>query len=546
LSPSLLPPADILLAAMSSIALETPLAEALSSAVHSKIVEEGWTQEDDTSLAEYIVLMLANGKTQDQIASELAGELLQDAKGTTEFAQWLFEQVNMLSNGATGSVPAEAAQPSDQLPQSIAPDPSAENGTSAIPAAYDQDMADNAPENAPRGPKGLHGGRPAGRGGRGGAGNKGTDSVLHRTRGNDRINTHSVRGVPKGPRNNQNRDVRPGMQKALNGMNMSGQPQGMPNPMMMNNGQPGQSMMTPQQQMEFMAMMEQQTRMLAQFTGMMPGAAFGQGMNQQNGQSRSLFDRVEPGRGRGGSRGRGRGGHHQNGHIKAGAKAGDGDATMEGDGQPVAAEGSPTEGEQQAEGERKPQDPSNTMCHFNLRCTNKDCAYVHQSPAAPEGTVVDMSDTCTFGAACKNTKCVAKHPSPAQRGAFQAQETCKFFPNCTKPNCPFKHPTMPLCRFGANCKTPNCQFTHLQIPCRFNPCTNLRCPYKHEPGQQKATSLADYTWTPDKQNQQDGDKEHVSDRKFVDEHAGDEELVKPEGDAPEANGNAGMREELIT
>ncbi len=133
---------------MSSIALETPLAEALSSAVHSKIVEEGWTQEDDTSLAEYIVLMLANGKTQDQIASELAGELLQDAKGTTEFAQWLFEQVNMLSNGATGSVPAEAAQPSDQLPQSIAPDPSAENGTSAIPAAYDQDMADNAPENA--------------------------------------------------------------------------------------------------------------------------------------------------------------------------------------------------------------------------------------------------------------------------------------------------------------------------------------------------------------------------------------------------------------
>jgi hypothetical protein len=137
---------------MSSIALETPLAEALSSAVHSKIVEEGWTQEDDTSLAEYIVLMLANGKTQDQIASELAGELLQDAKGTTEFAQWLFDQVNMLSNGATGSVPGEAAQSSEQVLQSIAADPSAsssaENGTSAIPAAYDQDMADNAPENA--------------------------------------------------------------------------------------------------------------------------------------------------------------------------------------------------------------------------------------------------------------------------------------------------------------------------------------------------------------------------------------------------------------
>lgn len=69
---------------MSAIALETPEAQALSSAVHSKIVDEGWTQDDDTSLAEYIVLMLANGKTQDQIASELAGELLQDANGTTE------------------------------------------------------------------------------------------------------------------------------------------------------------------------------------------------------------------------------------------------------------------------------------------------------------------------------------------------------------------------------------------------------------------------------------------------------------------------------
>ncbi|KIV80173.1 hypothetical protein PV11_07693 [Exophiala sideris] len=532
---------------MSSIALDTPLAEALSSAVHSKIVEEGWTQDDDTSLAEYIVLMLANGKTQDQIASELAGELLQDAKGTTEFAQWLFDQVNILSTGASGPVPAETSQ-SSQIPQTVASDAaasaSAENGDSAIPAAYDQDMADNAPENAPRGPKSLHGGRPAGRGGRGGA-NKSGDSVLHRTRGNDRINTHSnnMRGAPKGPR--QNRDVRPGMQKALNGMGMAGSAPGMQNPMMMNGGQQGQPMMqmSPQQQMEFMAMMEQQTRMLAQFTGIMPGPqnAFGPDMNQQGSQGRSLFDRVEPGRGRGGARGRGRGGHNQNGHIKTAGKSGDGDTAMDGDGQATPAQSTSTDAEQLAEGERKPQDPSNTMCHFNLRCTNKDCIYVHQGPAAPEGTIVDMSDTCTFGAACKNFKCVGKHPSPAQIRAHQAQEVCKFFPNCTKANCAFKHPTAPLCRFGSNCKTPNCTFTHLEIPCRFNPCTNLRCPYKHEPGQQKATSLADYTWTPDKQNQQD-DTEHVSDRKFVDEQAGEEELIKPE----EANGHAGIKEEIIT
>lgn len=137
---------------MSTISLETPLAEALSSAVHSKIVEEGWTSEDDTSLAEYIVLMLANGKTQDQIASELAGELLQDAKGTTEFAQWLFEQVNLLSSNATGSAPAQPPQISDtnaQAPTLEATNSSAaENGSSSIPAAYEMDMGDNAPENA--------------------------------------------------------------------------------------------------------------------------------------------------------------------------------------------------------------------------------------------------------------------------------------------------------------------------------------------------------------------------------------------------------------
>ncbi|EXJ95310.1 hypothetical protein A1O1_00430 [Capronia coronata CBS 617.96] len=536
---------------MSAIALETPLAEALNSAVHSKIVEEGWTQEDDTSLAEYIVLMLANGKTQEQIASELAGELLQDAKGTTEFAQWLFDQVNQLSSGTTRSGAADPSQSSGQTSQAVASETasgnSTENGNSAIPAAYDQDMADNAPENAPRGPKSLHGGRGSGRGGRGGGNNKTGESALHRVRGNDRINTHS-RGTPKGPRNAQNRDVRPGMQKALNNMAMPGAHQGLQNPMMMNGGQQGQPIMTPQQQMEFMAMMEQQTRMLAQMTGMMPGAvnSFQPGGSPQNSQGRSLFDRVEPGRGRGGIRGRGRGGNHQNGHIKGAAKPTDQETATEGDGQSSEAGTSAMDVEQNSQSERKPLDPATTMCHFNLRCTNKDCPYVHQSPAAPEGTVVDMNDTCSFGAACKNVKCVGKHPSPSQVRAFQAQELCKFFPNCTKPNCPFKHPSMPVCRFGANCKTPNCQFTHLQTPCRYNPCTNLRCPFKHEPGQQKVNNFSDFTWTPDKQADANASKDHLSNRKFVDEQAGEEELVRPEDGNVDSNGDAGMTQEVIT
>lgn len=361
--------------------------------------------------------------------------------------------------------------------------------------------------------------------------NKGGDSALHRTRGSDRVNSHgNLRGAPKGPRGSQDRGVRPGMQKVLNNMALANVP-GMQNSMMMNGGQSPQTpmQMSPQQQMEFMAMMEQQTRMMAQLTGMMPGGngVFPPGGAPQNGHGRSLFDRVEPSRGRGG-RGRGRGGASANGHIKSPTKTGDQDTAMEGDEQSTAS----TMDVDQATGQPK-QAAGNTMCHFNLRCTNKDCPYAHQSPSAPPGTTVDMSDTCTFGAACKNPKCAGKHPSPAQIKALQAQEICKFFPNCSRPNCAFKHPNTPLCRFGSNCKTPNCQFTHLEIACHFNPCTNMRCPYKHNPGQQKATTLADYSWTPDKQNLSEQDTsavsgDHLSDRRFVDENAGEEELVKPE------------------
>src|SRR5271155_2341993 len=131
----------------SGIALETPLAEALGSVVHAKITEEGWSQEDDTSLAEYIVLMLVNGKTQDQIASELASELLQDVDGIPEFAQWLSDQVDTLRRNTASTshspqgVVLSLISPSADLVgnQDVA------QGTDDIPAAYDADMGDVAP-----------------------------------------------------------------------------------------------------------------------------------------------------------------------------------------------------------------------------------------------------------------------------------------------------------------------------------------------------------------------------------------------------------------
>ena len=134
------------------LAVGTPLAETLNSAVHTKLLEVGWGSEDDTSLAEFIVLMLVNGKTEDQIASELASDILPEGEGTQEFAHWLFDQVRTLQNG--GSAAVATAQPE---PQSIPSFPDSneaqlsKEGRSDAPAAYDLDMGDGsaaAPDNA--------------------------------------------------------------------------------------------------------------------------------------------------------------------------------------------------------------------------------------------------------------------------------------------------------------------------------------------------------------------------------------------------------------
>ena len=324
------------------------------------------------------------------------------------------------------------------------------------------------------------------------------DSPLHRIRGpsgTGRINSHG-RDNMKGNRFNQNR-MHGGRQ--MGGMGMAG------NPMagnMMN--------MNPQDQMHLMGLLEEQARMMAQFMpGFMPPAinpAFQQNGPPQNG--RSLFDRVE----RQGQRPFG------NRSQQQGAESNDIDMDMKPD--------EAKNGEQQDANTDNP-------CRFNLRCTRKDCPYAHQSPAAPEGAPIDPSDHCTFGAACKNRKCTARHPSPAVKTAHQAEALCMFFPNCANPHCTFKHPSMPLCRNGADCTTPDCNFTHLPTPCKFHPCLNSSCPYKHVEGQRGG--FGDKVWTAD------GQQGHVSERKFVaDEGDAEEELIKPE------NTNEGSSQEIVT
>ena len=89
------------------VALNTPLAEALGNVVQPKLSEVGWSTGglDDSALGEYIILMLVNGKTQEQIAAELSNDLLNlgpDDTGAVDFSKWLFEQVDNLNGQLNG------------------------------------------------------------------------------------------------------------------------------------------------------------------------------------------------------------------------------------------------------------------------------------------------------------------------------------------------------------------------------------------------------------------------------------------------------------
>lgn len=341
------------------------------------------------------------------------------------------------------------------------------------------------------------------------------DDPLHRVRGAGggigRINSHAG-GAPKGPRGqNIGRGIEAmangrGMGNAnmgMNNMNMGGMP-GMPGMPQMGNQNAMGGMLSPQQQMALMQMYEQQAQMMQQiFTGATPQTGFVNpnfSHNNRGGPKKSLQSRMD---------------RPQRGGMHASAKF----TKKEGQDETMGDDAAAANGDSMDVETGRP-DQSSTMCKFNLRCSNPDCAYVHQSPAAPPGTPVDMSDTCDFGAACKNKKCVGKHPSPAQRQKFQSEQECAFWPNCRDPeNCPYKHPTERPCRNGGDCSVQDCPYYHTTIKCKFNPCLNPRCTFKHEAGQKKNTTNK---WVAPKEGEE---KPHVSERKFVDEDMPEEQIL---------------------
>lgn len=561
------------------VALNTPLAEALSEVVQPKLVEIGWTTDglDDSALAEYIILMLVNRKTQEQISAELSNDLLNlgpDDSGAVDFSKWLFEQYNTLkgrlegkSVAETGNLQAQAIPSfSGQEQDRVSRRGSKQSGSAESPDTEMGETVDGA-QNAtmyenlvavnlkfladlkslrPTGPKAMRSGRQNNNNHRlmgqiSKAMDRSNDAALHRVRsqsGMERINMHG-RQTPTGPRGDLRRQS----------VQSNGRPMGPALGIPYGGPAAAITQMPAEQQMKLLQALEQQAAMMSAILSPHQQQMFG-GFNApainpnfRNGPpqipqqpSRSLFDRVEQ-RPNGGFKKQPQAngtGHNNDVHRDTEMGETDPSSSMEVENsQPTATH------------ELSP----DTICKFNLTCQKPDCKFAHQSPAAPPGTTIDVSDVCPFGASCKNRKCVGRHPSPSQKPASfkpayqtpMATQDCKFYPNCTNPTCPFRHPTntMPMCRNGADCTITGCKFTHLKIACKFNPCTNPKCPYKHEEGQQR--SFSDKVWTADGGQE----KEHVSERKFVGADGGEEELIVP-GARVEEMQSSPAEQDLIT
>ena len=76
------------------------------------------------------------------------------------------------------------------------------------------------------------------------------------------------------------------------------------------------------------------------------------------------------------------------------------------------------------------------------------------------------------------------------------------------------------CKFGVNCTRPNCIYNHeIAIPCRYNPCLNEQCLFKHTEGQQPNKNKV---WT------SDSGESSTMDRRFAYDNA-EERIVVGSG-----------------
>ncbi|KAK5129341.1 hypothetical protein LTR08_003571 [Meristemomyces frigidus] len=568
---------------MASLQVEagSAVAQGIQVAAQAKLMAAGWAaEENDTTLSEYVTMMLVNGKDVGGVQAELGGDLLgvgEDDPAVADFTAWLFQHAQALSGqgasapqqgpGVSGMAATPPAKEELQQIQSVVDEqmgdaaPAADGVYVAPPlipnplladaAVYTQDLCPGytpsyyirSPTNRyrPSGPKAMRNGSDATRGrGRGGRllgqmnrnMDRSQDDPLRRIKGAasggaGRVDAHASR-APRGPRG---QNVANGVQRMMNG-GRGGHPAAMAQQMnpMAAQQTGGLGQLDSSTQMQFMQMMEMQATMMAnmlQNGGQMPHIHNNGGAFQPSPRGgKSLFDRMDSSTKRGGRGSASSASFPNKSHHQPRPDGSDGAMDID---RPLTDTTTSTS---------KP--AFDTMCKFNHKCLAPTCPFAHQSPANTRAAqTLDLTDTCTFGAACQNSKCLARHPSPASRngggaaaaayasgiggssGGFgKAEVDCKFYPNCSAgPACPFRHPDTRACRNGADCGVPGCGFAHSGIACRYNPCTRAECPYRHAAGQRRG-GFEDKVWTAGGEEGEEGGGAHMAGGEPVDGQLG--------------------------
>ncbi|RDX49293.1 hypothetical protein OH76DRAFT_1556498 [Lentinus brumalis] len=535
------------------LAMQTDRATALQSQIESELVNRGLGTEPDSTMAEYVTILIINNKTPEQIKAELV-DLANNEGDISGFVDWLFEQA---SKGAPEAAEPAAAEPSSssQPPRDSPPHQAADNrrlpnGPRTGAPLYQQALSQAIPTTSPTAQKRTASARSPSPAGRPAAKSRRTDlptgpRAMQRDRDREGHGQRSLldRMGPRGghgPHFNQHDDVQARIDSITNGS-----PD--PNMMMMNGGFPMNGMggmdmaaMSMANPMMLQELMMSQMAMMSQIAGaigimnpatgqfmnnggfpMQPGMEMNpqfNGMNGGMGQGGVDGNGRGRGRGRGGSTrgaGRGRGGH--TGHhsttdapaIDSAQAAGSSPSMF----QPVppipatvsapaiiaptpltpsSSIGSARPGFVAPE---RPQSP--TLCKFGTKCSNPVCRYSHPSPVATaESGVVLSTEACERGKDCKDKDCVKSHVSPAvlnPNAEVPKSKSSTYIP--TSASAPTTQNAVP-CRYGAACTRPGCSFSHPRpasnnnVPCKFGAgCTRATCQFQHPAGRVLPTAF---------------------------------------------------------
>jgi nuclear polyadenylated RNA-binding protein NAB2 len=135
-------------ATMAGLQVESGSAQAhqIQLAAQQKLMELGWApEESDTTLSEYVTMMLVNGKEPSSVQAELGGELLgvgEDDPGAAEFTRWLFQHAQSIVGGGHNQHPQTSRQQERDLGATTVQPQRQTDEQPAGTAAEDQAMGD--------------------------------------------------------------------------------------------------------------------------------------------------------------------------------------------------------------------------------------------------------------------------------------------------------------------------------------------------------------------------------------------------------------------